>query len=213
MNKRPSAVMPLMAARWSRVSGAVRTGVCPLGAHIQQRGASVTLDDLFVLMQCGEAERRATRRNRKEIADALTTAGHGAREQGDIAQVILYFRESLEHLRALDTTTGLTPCLEGLAMALLSAHQPAHGVCLWGAASALREARQTPLTPAERRTHQQALAAARRDLAAKEFDTAWAMGVALTPAQAIVEAIASSEDVISQVASSGTPDATLKIIP
>jgi predicted ATPase len=144
-------------------------------------------------------------RNRKEIADALTTAGYCARGRGDLAQAIMYLHESLEHLRALETTTGLAACLEGVAMVLLSAHQSAHGVRLWAAASALRESRHTPLPPADRRAQQQALVAARQELGAKDSDGAWAIGAALTREQAIVEALASGEDVMSQVASTELP--------
>jgi hypothetical protein len=35
MNSRPSGVMPLMAERWSWVSGTRKTGVCPQGAHVR----------------------------------------------------------------------------------------------------------------------------------------------------------------------------------
>jgi hypothetical protein len=119
--------------------------------------------------------------NRKEITDALATAGHRAREQNHLAQALIYYHESLEHHQALDTTSGVAACLEGLAMVLLTSRQPTTGVRLWGAASALREARGTPLPPFDRQGHQRALAAARLEVGAKEFDAAWAMGTALTP--------------------------------
>jgi hypothetical protein len=35
MKRRPSAVAPLIAERWSWVSGAVKRGVCPQGAHVR----------------------------------------------------------------------------------------------------------------------------------------------------------------------------------
>jgi predicted ATPase/transcriptional regulator with XRE-family HTH domain len=194
--------------RLSRESGDLNSQAITLGqlsALAQQRGDATEARSL-----AEEGLRLArTGRSRHEIAYALTTAGRRAYEQGNLSQALIYFRESLEQFHALDTTTGLAACLEGLAMVLLSAYQSARGVRLWAAASALREARQTPLPPADHRTQQQALAAARQELGATEFDAAWAMGAALPPQQANMEALASSDDILSQVASMGLPGSTL----
>jgi hypothetical protein len=84
-------------------------------------------------------------------------------------------------------------------MVLLTSRQPTTGVRLWGAASALREARGTPPPPVDRQGHRRALAAARLEVGAKGFDAAWAMGITITPEQPTLEALASHGDDLSQL--------------
>jgi non-specific serine/threonine protein kinase len=197
--------------RLARESGAVTTQVSTLGgmsALAQQRGDAAAARAL-----AEEGLRLARTSLRQDIAEALATVGHRARERGDLAQALTCYRESLEQYRALGTTAGVAACVEGAAAVLLSAGSPARAVRLWGAASALRAAQRTPLPPADRGAHQQALAAARQELGAREFDAAWAMGAARTPEQAIAEALVTGEDVGSQTASTGLPGGMLTTNP
>jgi hypothetical protein len=146
-------------------------------------------------------------RNRKEMADALATVAHRARERGDLAQALMSYHASLEHYRVLGTTAGVAACLEGVAAMLLSSKSPAHGVQLWGAAASLRETQRTPLPPIDRVAYAPPLAAARAELGAERFDAAWATGAALSPEQATEEALMIAEHDVMPVVSSGVPPA------
>jgi predicted ATPase/DNA-binding XRE family transcriptional regulator len=139
-------------------------------------------------------------RNPKEIADALATVAHRARERGDLAQALAHYHASLKQYRALGTTAGVAACLEGVGAMLLASGAPARGVRLWGAAAWLRQTQGTPLPPFERAAYEPLLAAARAELGAEGFDAAWATAAVLTPKQAMEEALTIADHDLTPVA-------------
>ncbi len=80
-------------------------------------------------------------------------------------------------------------CLEGLAAAMAS-EQPLDAARLLGAAGALREQLGAPLPPSERADYDRVVEATRLAVGPKSFALAWAEGRALSPEQAVEDALA-----------------------
>jgi hypothetical protein len=97
--------------------------------------------------------------------------------------------ESLTLFQQLGDQGGIAECLEALAGAAGAQGQPLRAARLFGAAEALREKIGVPLSPADRPTYDRTVAAARAQLDASAFTTAWTAGRALTMEQAVSEAL------------------------
>jgi hypothetical protein len=78
-------------------------------------------------------------------------------------------------------------CLEGLADVCDAQGQPAQAVLLCAAATALREAIEAPLPPAERARYERVLRDSRQAVGDEAFAATWAAGRRLLPEQAIAE--------------------------
>ncbi len=130
------------------------------------------------------------------VADVLTALGHARHAQGDDARAALSHGEGLALFQAIGARLGVAESLEGLA-AVAGRVEAAHGqgqgqaeraVRLLGAAAALREAVESPLTPVERGAYEREAAGLRATLGDARFDEAWAAGQALSLQQAVDEA-------------------------
>jgi predicted ATPase/class 3 adenylate cyclase/Tfp pilus assembly protein PilF len=127
--------------------------------------------------------------NKRGIAAALANLGRAALYQSDYARARALQTESLTLFQQLGDQGGIAECLEALAGAAGAQGQPLRAARLFGAAEALREKIGVPLSPADRPTYDRTVAAARAQLDASAFTTAWTAGRALTMEQAVSEAL------------------------
>ncbi len=110
------------------------------------------------------------------------------------AQACEGYRDGLTLFQKVGDRSGIASCFEWLAELCQSREQVVYGVRLWGAAAALRQVVRSPIAPADRARHKEAVARARRRLGQKAFARAWAEGGAMT----LEDAIASSLDLLRQ---------------
>jgi hypothetical protein len=110
-----------------------------------------------------------------------------AQHQGDYERARRLLGESLGLFQELESRLGIACFLEGMAEVVGSEEQPARVARLFGAATPLRG--DIPPTLDERIAYDRLLAAARAQLGEEAFAAAWAAGRAMTPEQAIAEAL------------------------
>jgi predicted ATPase/DNA-binding XRE family transcriptional regulator len=101
---------------------------------------------------------------------ALLEGNHGRAEA--------WYEESLALRRSIGDRAGIAACLDGLAGVALARGEAARAARLLGAAAALRAAAGVAVFPADRATHEDAVAAARYALGEAAFGAAWAAGQA-----------------------------------
>jgi len=121
---------------------------------------------------------------------ALALLGYLALEHGEYARARALAVEGVTHLRALGTRWKLPECLEVLACVASATTEPERAARLFGAAEALREHSGAPLVRADRPAYDRGVAATRAALADAAFAAAWAAGRAMSPWQAMEEALA-----------------------
>ena len=120
---------------------------------------------------------------------ALGDLGNLARDQGDYARALALFREALELGRNHPGTRVVTEVIEAVGI-VAAAGQAERATRLLSAAGAQRERLGLRYRVREdQMALEQAVAAARAVLGEAAFATIWAAGRALTPAQAIAEAL------------------------
>jgi hypothetical protein len=119
-----------------------------------------------------------------------------ALEQGDDAQAIVFYQESLALCRSMGDKELIAEFLEGVAGVVCAQGQCERVAQLCGAAAALREAIGAPIQPADRASYERTLAAARAAMGDDAFTAAWAIGQTWTVAQAI----AAAEEVFARLA-------------
>ncbi len=124
-------------------------------------------------------------------AIVLRNLGTVARLNGDANEATRQYAASLRRHHALGNLLGVAECLEGVSLVTGTlGGRWAEAVRLAGAAAALRGAMGVPLPAVDRVPVDRLLAEARRTLGEKAFTAAGAAGAALTPEQAIAEAVA-----------------------
>jgi hypothetical protein len=109
--------------------------------------------------------------------------------QGDLAQAIACFVESLTLSWEESNLRDIAYCLEGLAGVASAQARPERAARLFGAAAALRELINHPLPPVSRSDYERDVAAARALIDEQFFEAAWAKGRALTLEQAIADGL------------------------
>jgi non-specific serine/threonine protein kinase len=117
-----------------------------------------------------------------------TTAGYlvdVAFDAGDLPRARMLLVESLQALRALGASFGIARCLERWAALAAAQGQFTVAIRLAGAASALRSARGEPLASAESAQLERMLQPARSTRAPEVAMQEWALGRAMTMAEAI----------------------------
>lgn len=125
---------------------------------------------------------------------ALYELGSALLARGDIAEAGACFRESLGLCQAAGDRRGVARGLEGVAGTLAgtpSAEVTAatRAARLLGAAAAIRTAIKTPVSPADRVTHERGATTARAILGEPAFEAAHLAGAALSVEQAIALAL------------------------
>jgi predicted ATPase/DNA-binding XRE family transcriptional regulator len=131
----------------------------------------------------------------RKRADARTTAwvlismGWVAGWRHDQA-VLTRCGEALVLSCELSSKVGVAFCLEGIGSGLAANGQAAQAACLFGAASALREAIDAPLSPLNVRWLEAMIQPARNFLSEAAFASAWTEGRSWSMEQAIARALA-----------------------
>jgi len=120
---------------------------------------------------------------------ALGDLGNLARDQGDSARALALYREALELGRNHPGTRFVTEVIEAVGI-VVAAAQAERATRLLSAAKAQRDRLGLRYRVREDQVAlEHAVASTRAALGEPAFATAWATGRALTPAQAIVEAL------------------------
>ena len=112
--------------------------------------------------------------------------------QGDAGQARALLAKSLPVFQEYGDTIGIVSYLEGMAEVAGLEGQPERLVRLFGAVASLRIRFGGAPYSAEQAAYQRLLLAARGQLGEGAYAVAWAAGQALTPEQAIAEALGAS---------------------
>ena len=131
--------------------------------------------------------------HRAGIAGVLKNIGNAASSQGDYATARSLYDESLRILRELGDRYNIAYLLESFASLALNEARVERATQLWGAASALREAIGSPLSPDAHETQTSELASARKALGEAAFTTAWEKGRAMSLEQSIASVLHKTE--------------------
>lgn len=105
--------------------------------------------------------------------------------QGDYTTARILYEESLALCREVGYILGIALALEGLAAVVAAQGELAWAAHLWGAAEALREARNTPLPPIYRADYERSVAAVRANFDEQTFAAAWSEGRSMSLEQAL----------------------------
>ncbi len=127
--------------------------------------------------------------NENLVAINLSNLGNVATEQGDYARARTLHKDSLAIARELGYRRYIACSLEAFGALAGKEAQAKRSVRLWGAAAALREAIECPLSPADREKHEREMTPIREMLGEDAFALAWSEGHAMTTEQAIVYAL------------------------
>ena len=126
---------------------------------------------------------------RRGIARVLGNLALVALGERDYARAATFCRESLSLYRDSGDGWGIGRYLPVLAGACFGQGQNQRAARLCGAAAALRERLGTPLPPIVHRAHDRLIAAMRLTLGEGAFGLAWAVGEALSPEEAVDDAL------------------------
>ena len=121
-------------------------------------------------------------------AHTLTILGRIALIQGDDERATACYKESLTLRLETGEKEGIATALEGLAAVAGMQGQPVRAVRLYGSAQSLRTMLGAPLTPIDRSSYEQTVAAVRALLDEPTFLNAWTEGQAMPLVEAIAEA-------------------------
>jgi predicted ATPase/class 3 adenylate cyclase len=127
--------------------------------------------------------------DRQAIAISLNNLGKVASAEGDYGAARALYHEALIMNRDLGDRWALAYVLEDCGVLAGLTGQPERALRLASAAAALREAISAPLSPPEQAQLDESLAPARSTLSAAEQAAATAQGRAMTPEQAVEEAL------------------------
>ena len=111
--------------------------------------------------------------------------GHIARMQGDVSQAREIYRQTILAFQELGNRPAVAHQLECFAFIALAEAEAQRAVQLLGAAEALREKIESPMTDFERSEYDQAVARLRLLLPEAEFNALWAEGRSLRREQAV----------------------------
>jgi tetratricopeptide (TPR) repeat protein len=111
--------------------------------------------------------------------------GHVERQTGNLTQARLIYQETIKGWQELGNRAAVAHELECFGFLAIHNEEPQRAVKLFGAAEALREKIQAPMTDFEQVEYDQFVARLRSILAEAEFIMLWAEGRAMTMEQAI----------------------------
>ncbi len=127
--------------------------------------------------------------NRWGVALATGNLGIVALDRGDLPHAADLLRDSLTALEEMGDRWGVATLLEGPARAAAALGQAARAARIFGAATALRERIGAPLKGPFRPGSVHNMALVRAALGEEAFAAAWAAGQAMTPEEAVAEAV------------------------
>ena len=105
--------------------------------------------------------------------------------EGDVSQAKEIYRQTIMSFQELGNRPAVAHQLECFALIATAEAEPQRAVKLLGAAEALREKIESPMTDFERSEYDQAVARLHSLLPEAEFKLLWAEGRSLTREQAI----------------------------
>jgi len=119
----------------------------------------------------------------------MSELGHLAREEGDLDQAKEIYRQTIHGWQEMGARPAIAHELECFAFIAIVEEQPQRAAPLLGAAEALRERVQAPMTDNEQVEYDGNVNRLRTMLPEAEFDALWGQGRAMTMEQAIQLAI------------------------
>ena len=111
--------------------------------------------------------------------------GHVERQKGNVTQARLIYRETIKGWQDLGNRAAIAHQLECFGFLAVAEEEPQAAVKLFGAAEALRDKIQAPMTDYESVEYDQASAHVRSLLPEPEFSSLWVEGQSMTMEQAI----------------------------
>jgi hypothetical protein len=120
--------------------------------------------------------------------------GHLERHMGNLVQARLIYQDTLKGWQDLGNRSAVAHELECFGFLAIHDEEPHRAIKLFGAAEALRERIQAPMTDYERVEYDQKVAQLRSLLAPVEFRALWAAGRAMSMEQAIEFALEKNND-------------------
>lgn len=151
-------------------------------AHAQgdyQRAVAAGKESVAVLRDLGD----------KDLAAALDTLARAVLARGDYSQAVSLYSEGLTVSHGAGEKQIVAFCLEGLGRAAGMRGDNDRSARLLGAGSALREAINAPLSPAEQAIDVEYLDTARHIMGESSFARAWNEGTAMTVEDAVAYAL------------------------
>ncbi len=133
----------------------------------------------------------------QSVAIYLSNLGEVARDLGEHAAAVAYYREGLGLWADLKDRWNTAATLDGLAGLAAELRRPDAAVRLFGAAAAMRDAAGVPLPPNERAEHERYLGLAREALGEASFAAAWKAGQSLALEEAIAEGQVLADELIA----------------
>jgi len=132
---------------------------------------------------------KRTQGNQLGIASSLANLAKLALLRQDYAGAESSFRESLELRQSLGDQAGISSPLSGLAETAMLCGEAVRSVRLYSACEALHQEFGFPMTPEDRKKHDQHVAALCEQLDQADFEATWAMGKSMTIDQAVAYAL------------------------
>jgi tetratricopeptide (TPR) repeat protein len=129
-------------------------------------------------------------RNRNFVLAVESELGHIARYTGKINEARRIYRKALIDWQDYGNRPAVANLFECFAFIAITEGEPQRAAKLLGAAEALRDKVQSPMTDWERIEYDQSVAQLRLMLPEAEFNALWAEGRAMTMEQAIQLALA-----------------------
>ncbi|HXQ32817.1 MAG TPA: hypothetical protein VN843_02225, partial [Anaerolineales bacterium] len=111
--------------------------------------------------------------------------GHVERRTGNLGQARLIYQETLRGWQQLGNRSAIAHQLECFGFLAIHAEEPQSAVKIFGAAEALRDKIQAPMTDYERVEYDEAIAQVRSMLSQVEFSKIWIEGRAMTIERAV----------------------------
>lgn len=129
-------------------------------------------------------------RDRHRVNMVHSELAHIERRQGHYAEAKPLYRETIQEWQRLGHRAAIAHQLECFAMIAKAQEEDEHAAKLFGAAEALRENINIPMTPFERVEYEREVNDLRANMDESAFAKAWAEGRALTMEQAVEYALA-----------------------
>ena len=111
--------------------------------------------------------------------------GHIERHTGNLIQARLIYQETIKDWQEIGNRSAIANQLECFAFIAMTEEEPSRAIKLLGAAEALREKTQSPMTDYEHIEYDQSVARLRAMLPETELNALWAEGRAMAMEQAI----------------------------
>ena len=168
----------------------VAGALADVGLDAWERGDRVR--GMVLVEQCLATRRQSG--DRHGVARSLNVLGRLAFEQDDLMLAAARYRESLPLALEIGAREWIVDGLEGMANVAGAASQTERAVRLDAAAQVLREVIGKAIPPTRRDEYERNLARARAALGEDLFVATWAEGLALSPEQAVADALACQPD-------------------